>query len=100
MRGKVEPQQDHVLSLIPKVGMAVPSSGRRLNSGARSQGQSADHPAQVNTCLSDDGRSPVHQLKLADPIMLVVDLVGSNVHYNVTPRRSVRLHKVALVAST
>ena len=29
------------------------------------------------TCLSDNGRSPVHQLKLADPIMLVAEMVGS-----------------------
>ena len=53
------------------------------------------------TCLSLNGRSPVHQLKLqADPIVFVVELVGAMVQYNLTPGRSGWLHKVALVALT
>ena len=61
-----------------QVGMTVPSSGRGRNSGANWQSQCLDHPAQMIPCLSDNGSSPMHQLKLADPIMLVAESVGSN----------------------
>ena len=73
-----ELEHGHVLSLILNNWIAIPSSGRGRNLGAYSQSQSVDHPAQTISCLSENGRSPVHQLKVADPIMLAEKLVGSN----------------------